>query len=503
MRKEIKMITGILLCCMSALLPALLLYFPNMDELPLTGMLPYFAILAALGVLAWAGMLLITRRKALAALSAAVWLLVLLNIGRVVPAIQDNYPLVGIKVIAPVVFLFLAAVTFGLSRLKDSFLNDAVKVAALALAAFLVTSAVPQFFRGPEAEEEIPVPASAYDLTPAEGTDRPDIYWIISDEYSGLDELDRYYHYDNRPFYNRLREMGFTVSDNSYNWSSDTYTILRDILSLDYTPSPGKTRAKKQAVAEKDQPLWNLLRELGYELYEAESTNKFRLENRLKEEITDDSPRTADGKAVANLLLQYSLLYRYENEILRAVAPSLAAATAKESILNVLQWAEDPENLRTPGPAFTVIYVKCPHEPFVFDREGNDVPAEKQGITTDRKYYLDQLVYVTGHLEKICETITAADPDAIVVLQSDHGHRFADNITWLDMTNVMNAVYFRGKPLEGIEDKNALNTWRAVLREQFRLDLPEVKEKRLKYEYRESHRNPETEDPNKGLIPEP
>ena len=496
------MATGIGLCCMAALLPALLLYFPNMDEIPFTGMLPYFGILLGVGVLAWAFMLLVTRRKGLAALSAAVCLLAVLNVGRIVPALQDNWPLLGVKVIAPVLLVILAAVTFGLSRLKEEFLNDAVKVAALAMAAFILTSAVPQFFRSPEAEEDVPVPASEYDLAPAEGTDRPNIYWIISDEYAGLDELEKYYHYDNSPFYNRLRAMGFTVSDHSYNWSSDTYTILRDILHLNYTPSPGKTRAKKQAVAEKDLPLWNLLRNLGYELCEAESTNKFRLVNRLKTEVKDDSPRTSDGKGVANLLLQYSLLYRYEEEILQRVAPSLAPATAKETILSVLNWAEDPENMRDPGPNFTVIYMKCPHEPFVFDRDGNDVPKEKQGITKDRKYYLDQLVYITGHLEKICGAILEADPDSIVVLQSDHGHRFVDNITWLDMTNVLNAVYFRGEPLEGIEDRNALNTWITVLRKQFRLDLPEVKEKRQKNEYRKSHRDKNAEDPNAGLIQE-
>ena len=497
------MATGIALCCMAALLPALLLYFPNMEEIPFTGMLPYFAILIALGVLAWAGMLLITRRKNLAALSAAVCLLALLNVGRLVPALQDNWPLLGVKVIAPVLLIILAAVTFGLSRLKEEFLKDAVKVTALALAAFILTSAVPQFFRSPEAEEEVPVPVSQFDLSPAEGTDRPNIYWVIADEYAGLDELEKYYHYDNSPFYNRLREMGFTVSDRSYNWSSDTYTILRDILHLNYTPSPGKTRAKKQAVAEKDLPLWNLLRNLGYGLYEAESTNKFRLVNRLQTEVQDDSPKTSDGKGVANLLLQYSLLYRYEEEILRRVAPSLAPATAKETVLSVLRWAEDPDNMRDPGPNFTVIYMKSPHEPFVFDRDGNDVPQDKWGITTDKHYYLDQLVYITGHLEKICGAILAADPDAIVVLQSDHGHRYVDNITWLDMTNVMNAVYFRGEKIEGIEDRNALNTWIAVLRKQFHLDLPDVKEKRLKNEYRESHRNPAGEDPNRGLIPDP
>ena len=102
--------------------------------------------------------------------------------------------------------------------------------------------------------------------------------------------------------------------------------------------------------------------------------------------------------------------------------------------------------------------------------------------------------------EKICAAIVETDSDAIVILQSDHGHRFVYNVTYLDETNVLNAVYFRGKPIDGVTDMNALNTWRAVLREQFGLDLPEVKEKRRKNEYRENHRDPTLEDPNEGLI---
>ena len=148
------MIPGILLCCMAALLPAVMLYFPNMEEIPLTGMLPYFGIMAGIGVLAWAGMYLVFRRKGLAAVAAAVWLLVLLNVGRLVPVIRERWPLAGIRIFAPVTLVFLALATFGLSRLSEDFLGDAVKVMCLALAAFILTTAVPQFFRSPETGEE-------------------------------------------------------------------------------------------------------------------------------------------------------------------------------------------------------------------------------------------------------------------------------------------------------------------------------------------------------------
>ena len=497
------MIPGILLCCLAALLPAAMLYFPNMAEIPLVNILPYFGILAGLGVLAWAGMYLITRRKGLAALAAAMWLVVLLNVGRIVPNLQEINPLIGLKLIAPVTLVFLALATFGLSRLKEEFLNDAVKVAALALAAFILTTGISGAFRGQDQDEdEEDTPALEVDLTRAEGTDRPNIYWIISDEYAGFDELNKYYHYDHSPFYNRLRALGFTVSEHSYNWTSDTFAILRDTMCLKYTRNEDGKAGRERMVADPDLPLWSILRSLGYEICEAESTNKFRLVNRMHTEVTDNSPRTAEGKAVANLLLEYSILYRYENQILRVVAPELSEIQEKAAVLNVFAWAEDPASYDYPGPSCTVVYVKCPHFPYFFDKDGNDVEQRKDLKPGDKGLYLEQLIFASGHLQKICETIVEKDPDSIILLQSDHGHRFVVNVTKYDQTNVLNAVYFRGRPLEAAVDKNMINTWRAVLREQFNLDLPNVKEKRLKNVYRDDTRDPTAEDPNKGLIPE-
>ena len=493
------MIPGIILSCLAALLPAVMLYFPNTDEIPFTGMLPYFAILIGLGILAWAFMYLIFRRKAFAALTAAVWLLVLMNVGRLVPIVQDKYPLVGFKVFAPVTLVFLALVTFGLSRLKEDFLKDVVKVAVLAMAAFIVATAVPALLRSPETEETVEVQATEIDITPAEGTDRPNIYWILPDEYAGYDQLNKYYHYDNTPFFDELREMGFTVSEHSYNYHTETFATLGDIFSLDYVKQASRAIDRERALANPDYPLWTLLRSLGYDVTEAESKNLFRLKDRLHVRTEEDAPITKDGNAVANLLLQYSLFYRYENEILEVVAPKYAKGSARQVILDVFDWAENPENLRVTNPTFTMIYFMCPHSPFHFDRDGNSVTVNSQ--RDPKAYYLDQLIYTTKRVKKIIEAILEVDPDSIIVLQSDHGHRFVKNVTYLDMTNILNAVYFRGKPLDGITDKNGLNTWRAILREQFHLDLPEVEEKRQKNTYRKSYRDPEAEDPNEGLIP--
>ena len=501
------MALGLLVCCLAALLPAIMLYFPNMKEITFWNMAPYFGVLVLLAGLAWAGMYLITRRKELSSVAAVLWLLVLLNVGRIVPVLHTVWPLAGIKVIAPVTFLVLVGITYGLSRLKESFLHDVAVVIAFALAAFILSSAVPSLIpdsnhHDEEAVQTLSGSCSDIYISPAQQSDKPNFWWIVSDEYAGFEELQKYYHYDNSEFYHSLESMGFSVSKTSHNWTSDTYRIFRDILNLRYVnDSEGD---KNELVADPDAPLWTLFRSLGYDVFEVESGNKFRLTDRLAIAERINMPETTDGETVANLLLRYSILYRYEEEIMEMILPRQTKKSARESILNVFHWADNPQNLISGKPAATIIYVKCPHSPYLFDREGNEVPAEYQKEDLkNKKPYLDQLIYTTTLLEKLCRTIISADPDSIIILQSDHGQRSVANVTYLDQCNILNAVYFRGKPFHESVGKNGLNTWLAVLRKQFCLNLPDVHEVLPRNEYRPNRYDPDEEDPNKGLIDQP
>lgn len=496
-------VSGIILDVLTALVPPMMLYVPNITELSFSQMLPYFGIMAGLGLLAWAGMYLVTRRrKGLAAIAAALWLAVMLNIGRAIPALHTVFPLAGLKIVLPVTLLILVAATYGLSRLSDEFLGNAVKVAVLAMAAFFLSSAVPAAVNAMNRKEPVTAENPYVDLTPAENADRPNFYWIVSDEYAGKLEMEKYYHYDISPFFSRLRGMGFTVSENSYNWSTSTYEILRDCMNLNYFAGEKQdTKELRIAVANPDAPLWSLFRSLGYEVCEAETMDKFRLTNRMKFGARDNAPQTEEGDTVAGLLLRYSILYRYENEILDRVLPAESKETEREIVQGFFEWGQNPSSYRADGPTCTILYVKSPHVPYLFREDGSFVPEEHWRDREDKQYYRGQHIYVSEQLGNICETIIRCDPDSVILLQSDHGMRHVANITWLDSTNVLNAVYFRGQPMEEIEGKNGLNTWRAVLRKQFNLDLPELEEPRLANTYRRDYYDPEKEDPNQGLIP--
>lgn len=488
------MVLGPLLSVLAALLPALLLYFGNLADIPFSSVLPVFGALAGIGLLVWLILRLATRRRWLAAAVSALSLLVLLNAGRLIPA-EGAPEWLTSWVVCAAALVLLAVAGIGLSRLREALLRDVVIVLSLALAAFLLSSGIPAFIRYAQ-EKSRPETAAAeeIDITPAAEADRPNIYWIITDEYAGLEELQKYYHYDNTPFYDTLRSMGFTVSQNSWNWQSSTYVILGDILRMGYGQSDEE--ADRKLVADPEAPLWQLLRRLGYQLYEAESAAKFGLPDRVGKHFSVYIPETAQGDTVVSLLLRSSILFTWEEEIASALLPKQAKLSVKERVLNVFDWAENPESVRGDQRTFTAVYIRYPHSPYDVNEFGKSVPRKQRKDVMNKELYLGQLLFTTRHLEQVCRSLVSADPDSIIILQSDHGQRHVANVTYLDTTNILNAVYFRGKPLEGIEGVNGMNTWFTVLRTQFGLQIPPAEEIRFSTDLREDCIRPEEENPN-------
>ena len=74
---------------------------------------------------------------------------------------------------------------------------------------------------------------------------------------------------------------------------------------------------------------------------------------------------------------------------------------------------------------------------------------------------------------RIIENIIENDPEAVVLLMSDHGARSRSEFTIEMKTNPLNAVYFRGEKLD-IEGLSSVNTLRTILNRLLQLDLPMV-----------------------------
>jgi len=133
-------------------------------------------------------------------------------------------------------------------------------------------------------------------------------------------------------------------------------------------------------------------------------------------------------------------------------------------------------------PTFTFAYAECPHEYFTFDADGNRIAKEDETNWKDKSIYLNQYKYITKCMERIVEDIQKNDPDAFIILMSDHGARYPHwqvdhygakaydaSVETLYMQNILNCVYYKGEKLD-IESMTSINTWRTVLNTYFGTD---------------------------------
>ena len=128
-------------------------------------------------------------------------------------------------------------------------------------------------------------------------------------------------------------------------------------------------------------------------------------------------------------------------------------------------------------PTFTIGYLNLPHAPLIFRADGSVRPESEWYNWEDKSMYLEQYKYITSHIMKAVSNIKAADPDALIFVQSDHGNRYPHwmvyNYDWemyaYDeeipyMTNMMNCVYYKGETFD-IEGLTGINTLRTVFNE--------------------------------------
>jgi hypothetical protein len=83
-----------------------------------------------------------------------------------------------------------------------------------------------------------------------------------------------------------------------------------------------------------------------------------------------------------------------------------------------------PAVARRPGPKFVLVHLFSPHVPFIFDKDGGAVPAEHSLDYSQRKYYLEQYLYISRRVAGMAEAILRASASPpIILLLSDHGYR--------------------------------------------------------------------------------
>ena len=263
---------------------------------------------------------------------------------------------------------------------------------------------------------------------------KPDIYLLIFDEYAGNISLKNNFQYDNTDFLKKLESAGFYVPKISYANYPNTGLSIPSTLNMNYldflTEELGKDSADMRLPNEfRDNSLvMKVLKLYGYEITSfygglGASGNT----NLVSEKLCSYGTINTDLRK--NLVLTY-LPISYFNTVLL----ELHQKEKLECMFSILPEIKGSEET----PVFVLGQFRLPHEPFIYDSEGNLIKTEKS--YTDKEAYLEQLIYSSKKILELVDKIlenTTRDP--VIIVMSDHGYR-----TEIDWENPSNEHYVAG-----------------------------------------------------------
>jgi glucan phosphoethanolaminetransferase (alkaline phosphatase superfamily) len=224
-----------------ALYPLLYLYGLNASELR-----PVMLVRAIFIVIICTIVLMLIYRLSLSDKNVASYLtafsvIMLLSYGHVYHALRDQVPgglqLIRHRFLIPAVIIIYVLIFLWIKRNRDKlskftpFINIC-SIALLVFPVFQIVRAEVQYQS--EFNTTAERNSSSCILSIPEGRETPDIYLIILDAYTRKDVLLERYNFDNEPFLEELRKLGFYIAESAQSNYAMTSLSLRSSLNMDY-----------------------------------------------------------------------------------------------------------------------------------------------------------------------------------------------------------------------------------------------------------------------------
>jgi hypothetical protein len=276
----------------------------------------------------------------------------------------------------------------------------------------------------------------------AENTARlPSVYHIILDEYGREDALQKIYGFDNSDFLQRLKERGFYVADKATSNYRATQLSIPSLMSMSY-PFQSDVSLKdienSKSLHNGGGPVFEFFQKSGY--YTA--LMQYR------------------GALCKNNTLDYCL--SRSSFIYGELEKNFIAITPFNSVVDLILFGKDGlaetkynelwdigefiTGIQTEKSLFAHIHVLMPHGPHRFTKTCEDIRPAQQEKEGKLKAYIENLQCSNMASLELVDTILERDPDAIIILQSDHGPRIGVNWTdwrtndaWEESFSILNA----------------------------------------------------------------
>lgn len=304
---------------------------------------------------------------------------------------------------------------------------------------------------------------------------KPDIYFLVFDEYSSSTALKEVWNYDNSDLDTFLLNKGFkllTHSRSNYNFTefSIASTLNMDFLNI---PTPAAcTLQDYNRCFEKinSNRVCSVLSKMGYDVV---NNSIFDLQN-ISSQVKDGflplktkliSSQTFTGRVFRDLI-PHLLVGRFKIEWL---SKYLFHTTHRNNQKIIVETVKEASTNST-KPKFVYSHIEMPHSPFYFDKHGRDRSIEEM-INIDITSYLDYLPNTNEVIKKIVPHIfDHSKRPFVIVLMGDHG--FREGQTKDFQFKNLNAVYLSSGNYLGFYDSiTNVNEYRVLFNNLFHSSL--------------------------------
>ena len=377
--------------------------------------------------------------------------------------------------------LFFATIIY-LKKTNKSFIRF-IKYINFLLVLLIVIDGIQLTYKSLKAFKQSHVVSSSF--LNCDTCNKPDIYFIIADEYAGKKELNDIFHFDNSPFENELKQRGFFIVDSSSSNYNYTPFSVASILSMNYLKGiEGRNQSKSDR-----HICYNIINQnnvvdfLKAEGYAVRNYSAFELNDVLplvhssfiatgKELLTSQTFTSRFNRDIRfNLITKYKIkseIERFGNDQANSIE-YLYGKTKEEATKS------------SSTPRFIYTHLMLPHYPYLFDKDGNRTHPEMalEGNQVNQKGYIEYLQYSNNKFVKLIDDILKNSKKApIIIFMGDHGFRhFEKDVNHNYYFINFNAVYLPDKNYAPFyKGMSAVNEFRILFNSQFNQHLPLLKD---------------------------
>ncbi len=307
-------------------------------------------------------------------------------------------------------------------------------------------------------------------------TEKPSVYHILMDSYTGTDALQKYWDFDNAELTNYLISKGFYVARHAQGNYFHTRQVVPAMMNRDYFwdfKDGEKENAPAYLIALTGIRNARTFRDFEAMGYEMINLSVFDMLDLSAHREYSGIPETS----FLGFMLRKTVLDVYFEQK-RNWTHHEAAIEILEEMKSIAKRVDTP-------PTYVYAHLMIPHYPYFFDREGNiQKGREAEKHWSNKEHYLDQMIYTNKLLiNTIEEILNSSETPPIIILHGDHGFRFLEGEAKDEAAySILAAFYFPKKNYTQLHDSiSPVNFYRATLNANFNTDFPLLKDEKEKY----------------------